>query len=39
VPVSDGPFAMASNNQRHVGGGSADGNFGSGSTSPNEPIT
>jgi hypothetical protein len=28
VPVTDGTFAMASNNQGHVGGGSADGNFG-----------
>jgi hypothetical protein len=28
VPVADGTFAMASNNQGHVGGGSADGNFG-----------
>jgi hypothetical protein len=28
LPVADGTFAMASNNQGHVGGGSADGNFG-----------
>jgi hypothetical protein len=28
APVTDGTFAMASNNQGHVGGGSADGNFG-----------
>ncbi|MBC6461340.1 tannase/feruloyl esterase family alpha/beta hydrolase [Actinomadura sp. HBU206391] len=28
VPVTDGTFAMASNNQGHVSGGSADGNFG-----------
>ena len=28
VPVTDGTFATASNNQGHVGGGSADGNFG-----------
>jgi feruloyl esterase len=28
VPVTDGTFAMASNNQGHVGGGTADGNFG-----------
>jgi hypothetical protein len=28
APVSDGTFATASNNQGHVGGGSADGNFG-----------
>ena len=28
VPVNDGTFAMASNNQGHVSGGTADGNFG-----------
>jgi tannase/feruloyl esterase len=28
VPVNDGTFATASDNQGHVGGGSADGNFG-----------
>ena len=28
LPVADGTFATASNNQGHVGGGSADGNFG-----------
>ncbi|MFL6125236.1 tannase/feruloyl esterase family alpha/beta hydrolase [Actinophytocola sp.] len=28
LPVADGTFAMASDNQGHVGGGSADGNFG-----------
>jgi len=28
VPVTDGTFATASNNQGHIGGGSADGNFG-----------
>ena len=28
VPVTDGTFAVASNNQGHVGGGGADGNFG-----------
>jgi feruloyl esterase len=28
VPVADGTFAMASDNQGHVGGGGADGNFG-----------
>lgn len=28
VPVADGTFTTASNNQGHVGGGSADGNFG-----------
>jgi feruloyl esterase len=28
APVADGTFATASDNQGHVGGGSADGNFG-----------
>ncbi len=28
VPVADGTFATAANNQGHVGGGNADGNFG-----------
>jgi hypothetical protein len=28
VPVTDGTFTTASNNQGHVGGGTADGNFG-----------